>query len=170
MRVFLTGFMGVGKSTVGKRLAKLTDKAFVDLDTYIEEKESTAIPQLFERGGEEGFRELESHYLERVIEAFPDAVIAVGGGTPCFHQNHLKMLEAGTVIFLSAPVKTLAQRLWNAKSKRPLLANITKIEELELKIDEMLQERIKFYEKNNIQINILDLNSAAIEDLARKLI
>ena len=97
--VVIVGFPGAGKSTIGKRLADELSMTFIDLDLYIEEKYHTAIPLLFQRYGESAFRTLESAALEEVITK-ENAIIAVGGGTPCFNDNMTKINANAFSIYL----------------------------------------------------------------------
>lgn len=122
--VFLIGMPGVGKTYWGKRLADHLGVDFTDLDTYIEKKEKASIATLFEIDGEEGFRDKEQQYLQRLINtAAQDAVVACGGGTPCFYNNMDSMLASGTVIYLQAPINYLERNLEREAGKRPLLTN-----------------------------------------------
>ena len=85
-RVFLVGYMGAGKTTVGKELAKLAGLSFIDLDYYIEGRYHKAVSQIFAERGEEAFREIERNMLHEVAE-FEDVLISTGGGAPCFFDN-----------------------------------------------------------------------------------
>ena len=85
-RIFLIGYMGAGKTTVGRKLAKELDLSFIDLDLYIEGRYHRSIRQLFTERGEEGFRDIERRLLHEVA-AFEDVLVSTGGGTPCFFDN-----------------------------------------------------------------------------------
>jgi shikimate kinase len=110
-RIVLTGFMGAGKSTIGRQLAARLGWAFLDLDHHLEQRTQTTIPELFERHGEPRFRRLESAALVSTL-ALTDTVIALGGGTPEIHTNRLLIEQApGTLtIFLDAPFPVLFDR------------------------------------------------------------
>src|SRR5215217_1973749 len=110
--VFLIGFMGSGKTFVGKKLAQLLKTTFIDLDEVIEKSEEKTISQIFSQNGEEFFRERESHYLKSLSER-SNVVIATGGGTPCFHDNMKWMNENGITIYLKAKSEILFDRLKN---------------------------------------------------------
>ena len=142
-RIFLIGYMGAGKTTLGKAFARALGLTFVDLDWYIEERFHKSIRQLFAERGEEGFRELEKRMLHEAGD-FEDVVISVGGGTPCFFDNMEYMNEAGETVFLDVNLQVLFRRLKVAKQQRPLLDGKTD-EELKAFIQEALQKRLPFY-------------------------
>ena len=144
-RIFLIGYMGAGKTTLGKAFARAMGLTFVDLDWYIEERFHKTVGQIFAERGEEGFRELEKRMLHEAGD-FEDVVISVGGGTPCFFDNIDYMNQAGETVFLDVDNKVLFRRLKVAKQQRPLLANKTD-EELMAFIQEALQKRLPYYAK-----------------------
>ena len=150
-RIFLIGYMGAGKTTLGKAFARAMGLAFVDLDWYIEERYHKTVRQIFEERGEDGFRELEKRMLHEAGE-FENVVISVGGGTPCFFDNMEYMNSVGETVFLDVDVKVLFRRLKVAKQQRPLLANKTD-EELMAFIVEALQKRLPFYSKAKYVFN-----------------
>ena len=149
--VFLIGFMGVGKTTLGKKLANRLNVPFIDIDTEIEKKNELSISYYFERFGESSFREEETKILEEVIRANNKAIVSVGGGLPCFNRNMERMNSAGITCYLRRPAKELFQRLKNAKTKRPLIANLNEVELLSF-IEEKLTEREEFYLQSKIII------------------
>ena len=150
-RIFLIGYMGAGKTTLGKAFARAMGLAFVDLDWYIEERYHKTVRQIFEERGEDGFRELEKRMLHEAGE-FENVVISVGGGTPCFFDNMEYMNSVGETVFLDVDVKVLFRRLKVAKQQRPLLANKTD-EELMAFIVEALQKRLPFYSRAKYVFN-----------------
>ena len=150
-RIFLIGYMGAGKTTLGKAFARAMGLTFVDLDWYIEERYHKTVRQIFEERGEDGFRELEKRMLHETGE-FENVVISVGGGTPCFFDNMDYMNSVGQTVFLDVDVKVLFRRLKVAKQQRPLLANKTD-EELMTFIVEALQKRLPFYSKAKYVFN-----------------
>jgi len=150
-RIFLIGYMGAGKTTLGKAFARSMGLTFVDLDWYMEERFHKTVRQLFAEKGEDGFRELEKRMLHEVSE-FEDVVISVGGGTPCFFDNMETMNAAGETVFLDVDVKVLFRRLKVAKQQRPLLADKTD-EELMTFIVEALQKRLPFYTRAKYKFN-----------------
>ena len=159
--VFLTGFMGSGKTTAGKALAPLLKTRFFDLDEYIEKKEGRDIPAIFEEQGEEKFRELESTYLKQLLKLKDPHVISLGGGTVCFNDNLELIKKAGTLLYIELPINVLAERIKESKFTRPLLKNLT-TEELIKNIEEILSERKKFYEQSHILVNGLNLTPQLI--------
>ena len=109
IRVFLIGYMGAGKTTLGKAFARALGLTFVDLDWYLEERFHKTVRQLFTERGEEGFRELERRMLHEAAE-FENVVISVGGGTPCFFDNMEYMNEVGETVFLDVDIQVLFRR------------------------------------------------------------
>lgn len=151
IRIFLIGYMGAGKTTLGKALARNLGLTFVDLDWYIEERFHKTVRQIFEERGEDGFRDVEKRMLHEVGD-FENVVISVGGGTPCFFDNMDYMNGAGETVFLDVDVDVLFRRLRVAKQQRPLLAEKTD-EELKTFIVEALQKRLPFYTKAKYVFN-----------------
>jgi len=112
--------MGVGKTTLGRALAKINDLEFIDLDHYIEARYQKTIGQIFEEIGESKFREIESNILKEISD-FENVVISTGGGTPCFFSNMDYMNNKGITVYLRSTSEALAIRLYKGKDKRPLL-------------------------------------------------
>ena len=147
MRIFLIGFMGCGKSTIGKKLAKTLSCKFIDLDKYIEGKTGESVQQIFKEKGEKYFRVLETESLMEICKS-DNLVIATGGGTPCFFDNMQRILDKGICIYLKMEANNLAKRLSKEKSKRPLIENLTE-KYLVNFIRKKLVEREVFYNKAN---------------------
>ena len=145
MRIFLIGYMGSGKTTMGRQLASVLNLTFIDLDNFLEEKYFRTIPQIFAEEGEEGFRIKERKVLEEV-SSFDHVVIATGGGAPCFFDNIDLMNNTGKCIFLDVEVRSLVERLIHARTERPLIKGKSP-DELRAFIIEMLEKRRPFYEK-----------------------
>jgi shikimate kinase len=145
MRIFLIGFMGCGKSTLGRSLASMLNLAFIDLDTYLEAKYFKTVPRIFAEEGEAEFRKKEHKVLEEVA-LFDDVIVATGGGAPCFFDNVGLMNDAGYCIFLDVHTDTLVARLLHSKTERPLIKGKTP-EELKVFIEMLMQKRRPFYEK-----------------------
>ncbi len=147
MRIFLIGFMGCGKTTLGKKLAKHLNYNFIDLDSYIEKTTNKTITEIFENKGEKTFRIVEKESLMEVCKK-DNLVIATGGGTPCFFDNMQKILDSGKAIYLKMEIEDLLERLETEKSQRPLIENKS-AKELENFIRNKLSEREYFYKKSN---------------------
>lgn len=145
IRVMLIGYMGAGKTTIGKVLARDMGMEFYDLDDYIEGRFHQKIPDIFAEKGEEGFREMEKRMLHEVAE-FENVIISCGGGTPCFFDNMDFMNSRGETVFLDAPPEVLKEHLKMGKTVRPLIQGKTD-EELTAYIEESLQKRIPYYQK-----------------------
>lgn len=156
IRVILIGYMGAGKTTIGKSLAKSLKLPFYDTDRYIEERYRRTVPQLFEERGEDGFRVIERRVLHEVAE-FEDIVIAAGGGTPCFSDNMDYMNAQAQTVYLKASAEVLFQHLKMGKSERPLLKNKTE-DEMKQFICDSLSAREPFYNKAKytFNVNLLD--------------
>lgn len=143
--IFLVGYMGCGKSTLGRAVSRLTGFHFIDLDTYIEGRFHLSVKDIFVQKGEDGFREIECGMLHEVAD-FEDVIVACGGGTPCFHGNMDYMNDHGTTVFLDTPVQSLFSRLKRGRHKRPLIASKTDDELLDY-INEALAARLPYYRK-----------------------
>lgn len=143
IRIFLTGYMGAGKTTLGRAFARELGLSFIDLDWYIEERYRKTIAQLFAERGEDGFRRLERDMLHEVGE-FEDVVIATGGGTPCFFDNMDYMNVQGQTVFLDADIETLFCRLRVATQQRPILRGKSE-DELRSFIAQALEGRAPYY-------------------------
>ena len=156
VRVILIGYMGAGKTTVGKALAADLGLTFYDLDWYITMRYHRSVPEIFAERGEEGFRDLERRMLHEVAE-FENVVVSCGGGTPCFFDNMEYMNSLADTIYLKAEPDVLAKHLKMGKGKRPLIEGKTP-EELESYIHESLQARETYYSqaKYTIDISVLD--------------
>lgn len=142
-KIFLIGFMGSGKSTIGKNLASHLGWSYIDLDENVEKMAGMSVPEIFSRKGEHFFRQIESEALRKTGSQIK-AVISTGGGTPCFTDNMNFMLANGLTIYLKMPPSLLKNRLSKSPEKRPLLKNIDK-KELKEFITTKLAEREKWY-------------------------
>ena len=151
MRIYLIGYMYCGKSTLGKRLARLMDYDFVDLDSYFEERYHTTIPIFFEKYGEAAFRKLEGLILESTSE-WDNVVVATGGGTPCYGNNMRRIKELGVSVYLELSFDAICSRMVNSHKVRPVLANKT-IEEKREFIKKQLEERNQFYRQADLTID-----------------
>lgn len=138
-RIYLIGFMGAGKTSIGKILAKKLGYRFIDTDSIIRKKAGRMIPQIFEEEGEDKFRMMENETLYSINVYNERTVIATGGGIPADSDNLKYMLNTGIVIYLSAPVEVLYRRIKDKKG-RPLSRDYTEFEDL-------FKSRIKYYQK-----------------------
>jgi shikimate kinase len=155
-RIFIIGYMGAGKTTVGKALAKELNIEFYDLDWYIEARMRKTVKQIFDEQGEEGFRRIEKNMLHEVGE-FENVIVSCGGGTPCFFDNMEFMNQQGETVYLKATPEVLYGHLKMGKTVRPLLLNKTP-EEVQVFINEQLQKRESFYKKakHTLDVNLMD--------------
>jgi len=158
-RIILIGYMGAGKTTIGKILAKDLGIPFYDLDWYIETRMRKKVKQIFDERGEEGFRIIEKNMLHEVAE-FEDVVVACGGGTPCFFDNMDYLVGQGDVVYLRGTPDVLFRHLKMGKGVRPLLLGKSDEELIEY-IKENVEKREEFYMKAN---HIVDIPCMEDED------
>lgn len=161
MPIYLIGFMGSGKTTVGKKLAKQLGYLFIDLDAYLEKKYQCKIAEVFEKDGEDVFRDRERQCLVE-LSGLDNAVVSTGGGTPCFFDNLDKMKATGLTIYLKASSSLLKDRLKNAKTERPLLKDANSEEELLSLIESKLNQREPIYNQAHIIVNAASIQSDEI--------
>ncbi len=159
LRILLIGYMGAGKTTIGKALSDEIQVPFYDLDWYIETRMHRSVKQLFDERGEEGFRKIEQAMLHEVAE-FENVIIACGGGTPCFFDNMDYMNQQGTTVYLKATPETLHAHLKIGRKVRPLLLNRT-AEEVEKFIAEQVAQRDYYYSKAKYILDVNILSSFA---------
>ena len=154
--IILIGYMGSGKTTVGRQLALSLGVQFYDLDWYIEMRDHRTVAQIFAERGEEGFREIERNMLHETAE-FQDIVLSCGGGTPCFFDNMDYMNSLAETVYLKATPEVLAMHLKMGKIERPLIKGKTE-EELLQYIKDSLQVREPFYQKakHTLDVTLLD--------------
>ena len=151
-RIIIIGYMGAGKTTVGKCLAKELNMDFYDLDWYIERRMRKTVKQIFDEYGEDGFRKIEHNMLHEVAE-FENVIISCGGGTPCFFDNIEYMNQQGETVFLKASPEVLYGHLKMGKTVRPLLLNKTP-EEVKIFINEQLEKRNPYYSQAKYTLNV----------------
>jgi len=161
--VYIIGFMGSGKSTMGRKLAALMGWTFIDLDHKIEEVAGKTIPRIFAEDGEEHFRKIESEVLER-LDNTHNMIVSTGGGTPC-HGNNLDFMKmTGVVVYLKMNPDQLVGRLLNSSGERPLLKDVPD-EKLLLFIENKLLQREKWYNKADIVVDGLSLNLELLKSI-----
>ena len=159
MNIFLVGLPASGKTTLGKKLAKLLNYEFLDTDDLIKRRERVSIEEIFDKRGESAFRLLEKEILESLNES-KQKVISTGGGLPCFHGNMDTMNAFGTTIFLDVPIADLRTRLGHDGQENRPLTRGKKGQELYEFLEKKYQERSPFYNKariilkgNKIEVN-----------------
>lgn len=155
--IFLIGYMGSGKTTLGRAYASASQMQFIDLDWFIEERFHKTIQEIFSERGEDGFRKIERNMLHEVGE-FENVIIAAGGGTPCFFDNVEFMNQAGDTVFLDVNTEILFRRLKIAKAKRPLIMGMND-EELMTFIELALEKRLPYYERAKYRFDAGQLES-----------
>lgn len=152
MKLFLIGYMGCGKSSLGRRLARRLAVDFVDMDKAIEAEAAMTIPQIFATEGEEAFRQRERDMITKLGTEKGDRIIATGGGAPC-REGNLELLNSfGSTIYLKLPPEILVTRLCRHKEKRPLIAGKTDEEVAEF-VSRSLAERETYYQRASIVID-----------------
>ena len=162
-RIFLIGFMGSGKSTFGKKLAKELNTTFIDLDKVIEEKAKCSVGDIFKYLGEDTFRTMESEALKS-FEHLDGFVMATGGGTPCYFSNIDYINDQGISIYIELDTKSIYNRLVNAKNVRPTMKGKNQ-EELMKFIEDTFQHRKAIYERATFKVNGLNLDVKNIVEL-----
>ncbi|MCW5519115.1 shikimate kinase [Aureitalea sp. L0-47] len=169
MILVLIGYMGSGKTAVGKELASTLDFSFTDLDNYIEIQESKSIQELFATKGEIYFRRKESEAVAKVLNEKNKLVLATGGGTPCYGNTMNLFLESEQVrtIYLKASVDELTTRLFEERSKRPLIAHLDDRENLTDFIRKHLFERAPVYERSE---TIISVEGKSISEIVREIV
>ena len=154
MIIVLIGYMGSGKSSIGRKLSKKLNYKLIDLDDFIVEKEEASVKEIFESKGEIYFRKKEEEYLQELLKTDDDIILSLGGGTPCFGKNMDLILDSKNTksFYLRGSVSKLTDKLILKKAKRPLIANIETKEELAEFIGKHLFERSPFYSRAEYQI------------------
>lgn len=165
MMIFLIGFMGSGKTTLGKKLARVMGYDFVDLDKVVETRAGQSIPDFFAKHGEEAFRALERDCLQTGLPA-ENTVVATGGGAPCYYDNMEWMNRHGVTVYLMLEPKALASRL-KGSADRPLISGLSGAELLAY-IEEKLALREPYYRKAAYWVEGLDLTAEKLAGYIRR--
>ncbi len=163
MLIYLIGFMGSGKTTAGKKLARKLAYDFIDLDLLIESETKISISNFFEKFGEEKFRLIEQQALKNTFK-LKNTVISTGGGAPCYFNNIDEINKNGISIYLKADILLIISRLQNGKDQRPLIKNKDK-EELKNYVSELLSKREIFYNRAKLVVDAKSLNIEKLENL-----
>lgn len=166
--IVLMGFMGSGKTTLGRQVAGIMGYTFIDLDRFIETEEKRTISDIFNKEGEAAFRKTEEIALARIL-VHPRQVIAVGGGAPCQSCNMALIQEKALSVYLKVSGKELYRRLANSTTSRPLLSGKSEPEIRET-ISNLLAMRESYYLKANIVIESDSITAAAIIEKINSLI
>ncbi len=161
VNIVLTGFMGAGKSAVGRRLKELTDRGLVDTDDMIEKGAGMIISEIFEKFGEPHFRELEKKAVEEASK-LENHIIVTGGGVVLREENMENLRKNGKIIYLHAPAEVLYERI-KEETHRPLLA----VDDPLGKIKELLEYRAPFYANNDLEI---DTSNMGVDEVAEKVV
>jgi len=164
MRIYLIGYMGSGKSTLGKELAFRLSLSFLDMDQFIETKYLKPVANIFRDEGEKEFRIKEQACLLE-ISSMKNVVVATGGGAPCFFDNMDVMNRTGCCVFLDVKPEELAARLMKADVVRPLIQE-KPADELIQTIEEMMRKRRPYYERARY---ILSGNSITVDDVINRI-
>lgn len=162
--VVLWGYMGCGKSTVGKALAQFSNKSFSDLDQAIELEQQQSIPELFEQLGPIGFRQLERDTLQKLMQNEQSLILSLGGGTPCYFDQAKRLVEHPNtiVIYLKYSPKHLSDRLFDERKQRPLIAHLNQKDALEEFVAKHLFERQQFYSQAT---HILECDAKSVDQI-----
>ncbi len=154
MKIVLLGYMGSGKSVVGRALAEKLQLVFLDLDDEIKVQEGRDIPEIFKTLGEIYFRRKETEVLQSLLNSDKDFVLSLGGGTPCYGKNLQLIKNSGetTLIYLKTSLEELKKRLWREKGTRPLIQDLGSPEVLEDFIRKHLFERNFYYNQSDLII------------------
>lgn len=162
MRIFLTGFMGSGKTTIGRTLAENMSLDFVDLDDVIEEQAGKSISEIFEESSEKVFREMERTALDKTM-SMDNVIIATGGGTPCFGNNMERMNTKGLTVYLKLSADRLFDRLKDETEERPLIQGFSE-DQLKNYITRNLQEREGCYRQAQFYVAVKDYSPEEIAE------
>jgi len=155
MKIILVGYMGSGKSAVGRQLAASLNYKFVDLDQAIARETGSCISDLFATMGEVYFREMERKQVVKILTDSSNLVLATGGGTPCYGDmfQFFQSLKDSTTIYLKTSNKELTQRLFDERQQRPLISHLNTKVLLNDFIKKHLFERSYFYNQSNLKVN-----------------
>jgi len=166
--IFLIGYMGSGKSVIGKELSKRILYTFYDLDYFIEMNEKLSINQIFDQKKELYFREIEKKYLKMLIDKDENKIISLGGGTPCYDNNMDLILNTSNSesIYLNRSVDLLVERLFKNLTSRPLISHLKNRNELKEFISKHLFERNQYYLRSK---KILNTNNLELDDVMEEL-
>lgn len=155
-KILILGYMGSGKSVIGKLVAERLQIHFYDLDDLIENRQQMSISEIFQQKGEIYFRKVEHQLFSELIQNKETFVLSLGGGTPCYANNHLLLTGENTAsVYLNASIETLYSRLISERQNRPLIANLDE-EEFKEYIAKHLFDRSYFYNQATFKVLVKD--------------
>ena len=169
MKIFLSGYMGSGKSIVGSFLGKRLNIPSFDLDSEIEKTEKMSVRDIFKKKGEIYFRRVEAKLIKKWADSDETFIMALGGGTPCY-GNNLQLLKEGKdskIVFLKTSSTELTSRLFKEREKRPLISNLSSAEALEEFIRKHLFERNFYYNQADV---IISTDEKTPEEVAKEIL
>ena len=167
-KIILLGYMGCGKSTVGRLLAKQLLLPFIDLDDHLSRIHGRSVQNLFLEHGEISFRKLEKTALDDLLASAQVSVLSLGGGTPCYADNMQSVIQSTPLTFyLSTSISTLCNRLFLEKDHRPMISHLTSKEKLKDFIAKHIHERKMFYEQAN---HLMYLQDETPQELVNQII
>lgn len=167
MKIVLVGYMGVGKTSIAKKLIKKVRISSLDLDHLIENKENMTINQLFLEQGEIYFRKLEHEIFQYILDTTDEFVLSLGGGTPCYSNNHLFLQRADVLsIYLKSSVNCLTEKLKNKRGNRPLIKDLSG-EALQDYIAKHLFDRSYYYHQAK---HVIDVDNKSKKDIVNEIL
>jgi shikimate kinase len=168
MKIILLGYMGSGKTAVGKRLSPFLEMGFVDMDEVMAQREERSILNLFKTKGEVYFRKLENQIHQELLDDPIDKVLALGGGTPCYGNNLELIKKSGAkTIYLKANLQTLTKRLFAEKENRPLISHLESETDLEDFVRKHLFERTHYYLQSDL---VIDTDGKSVEKIIEEIL
>ncbi len=166
MKIFLSGYMGSGKSLIAQKLSSKLALPVIDLDEQISLIEEMTVPEIFKYKGELYFRRMETRVLEDVLEEPANLIVALGGGTPCYGTNLdlIKNFSESKMVYLKASVEFLVNRLYKEKAQRPLIKHLNTEDNLEDFVRKHLFERGYYYNQSDLVVNVENQSPNEIAD------
>jgi len=167
--IFLIGYMGSGKSRIGKELSRSISYTFYDLDNFISANEGLTINEIFKNNNELYFRKIEREYLKKLVNIDGNKIISLGGGTPCYNDNMDLILNTSNSesIYLNRSIDFLVERLYKKIDTRPLISHVKSKKELKDFVSKHLFERNQYYFKAN---KVLNTDNSKIDENIKELI
>lgn len=168
--IVFMGYMGSGKTKLGKMVSKKLKIPFFDLDEIISKKENLSINEIFRFKGDKYFRDIEKKTLHQILNSENEIVLSLGGGTPCYFDNIDKIISATkNNFYLNASSSVLAKRLFSEKNTRPLISRFESFEDLKIFISKHLFEREPFYSKANFKVESTNEYQKVVKQILNKI-